>query len=179
MDILQLIPKGKLWNGRNTKILFIGLGDGIKRVKNDAKNFLSEIFPDETTQYLSDWMRICNSKTRQGVLSTLAATGGNTDEFFLEIARKFDPECQILRANPGKQFVAGISSSGMSLSQIAVPRFWTVFLLSVEEPLKEMESLFQKLKPAHVRFVYLYKRPPDRQFTSGISTAGEALNASN
>jgi len=101
-------------------------------------------------------MRICSAESREGILGILAATGGNRDEFFLEIAHKYDPQCQILKQNPSPQFVAGISTAGMSLSGIAIPRFSTFFQFSVSQPLPELEKLLQKLKPAHVNFVYLY-----------------------
>ena len=29
-----------------------------------------------------DWMRVCNAKTKDGMLSTLRAVGGNSDAFF-------------------------------------------------------------------------------------------------
>lgn len=156
MNILELIPKGKLWEGKNTKTFFLSLGDGLVRVKSDFKNILEEYFPDKTTIFLPNWKLITKAQTREGVLGILAATGGNTDDFFLEIAKKFDKNCQILKQNPSEQFVAGISTAGMSLSGMAIPRFTTVFQFSVSKPLTELEKLFEKLKPAHVRFVYLY-----------------------
>ncbi len=156
MNILELIPKGKLWEGKNIRTLFLALGDSAIRAKNDFKNLLEEIFPDKTILFLPNWTKICDIQSREGVLGILAATGGNRDEFFLEIAHKYDPQCEILKPNPNQQFVAGISTAGMSLSGMAIPRFTIVFQFSVRQPLPELEKLLQKLKPAHVSFVYLY-----------------------
>lgn len=174
MDIFQLIPKGKLWQGKNIKNLFLAIQDGLQRAKNEAALLLVECFPNTSNALLSDWMRVCNAKSLNGVLSTLAATGGNTESFFESIAKQFDSQCQIL--HPSNQFIAGIASAGSSLGEISIPKFCVVFHFSVTKPIKEAEELLNKLKPAHVRFIYIYKKSQSSPFVAGMSSAGDALN---
>lgn len=176
MDIFQLTPKGKLWHGKNARKLFLSIQNGIQRVKNEASLLLQECFPNTSKQLLSDWMRVCNAKSLNGILSTLAATGGNTEAFFESIAKQFDSQCQILKNNPGNQFVAGVSSAGMSLGEVSIPKFCVVFNFSVVGPINEAEEILNKLKPAHVRFIYIYKQSQTDAFVAGSSCAGDALN---
>ncbi len=154
MDIFELIPKGKIWQGKNIKTLFLSLQDGILRSKKEANKLLFECIPNTSNALLIDWKRICNVQSLNGVMSTLQATGGNTEDFFLSLAKKFDSGCQILKNNPQKQFMTGIGTSGMSLGEQAIPKFCLVFHFSVENKIEESEKLLNKLKPAHVKFIY-------------------------
>ena len=123
-----------------------------------------------------DWMRVCNAKTKDGMLSTLRAVGGNSDAFFESIAKQFDNDCQILQNNPRDQFMAGLASAGMSLGAQSIPKFCVVFHFSVERPIEEAENLLNKLKPAHVKFIFLYPNLKMKPFVAGMSCAGESLN---
>lgn len=176
MDIFELIPKGKLWQGKNIKTLFKSIEDGIRRAHDEANKLLTECIPNTSNALLNDWMRICNAKSLNGVLSTLCAVGGNTDAFFESIAKKFDKDCQILKNNPQAQFIAGLASAGMSLGAQSIPKFCVVFHFSVEDPIEEAENLLNKLKPAHVKFIYIYQNLKIRPFVAGKSCAGESLN---
>ena len=176
MDIFELIPKGKLWQGKNIRTLFKSIEDGIRRSHDEANKLLTECIPSTSNALLEDWMRICNAKSLNGVLSTLAATGGNTDRFFESIAKNFDKDCQILKNNPETNFAAGVATAGMSLGEQAIPKFRVIFNFSVKERMVECEELLEKLKPAHVRFDYVYKREKDLPFIAGISMSGESLN---
>ena len=175
MDIFQLIPNGKLWQGKNIKTLFKAIEDGIRRAHDEANKLLIECIPSTSNALLTDWMRICDAKSLNGVLSTLAATGGNTDSFFESIAKQFDKDCQILKNNPQAQFIAGLSSAGMSLGAQSIPKFCVVFHFSVEEPIEEAKYLLNKLKPAHVKFIYIYQNLKIKPFVAGKSCAGESL----
>jgi len=158
MDILQLIPKGNMWNGKNVKNLFFAFQDFFMRLRQEGEKILIECFPDKSNALLTDWMRVCQVKNREGVLSTLAASGGNTDEYFLNIARHYDPKCQIPHPSTEKQFISGRSSAGSTLGEISEQNFVLVFIFSVEEKIIELENLFAKIKPAHVNFVYIYQK---------------------
>ncbi len=157
MNILELLPSGKMWEGENTKNLFLSLGDSCLRIKGFITILRSEIFPDSQSDlFLDKWTKICNANSKENILAILAASGGNQEDFFLEIAKKYDNQCQILKTNPSPQFVAGISTAGQSLSGVAIPRFSIFFQFSVGKPLTSLEKLLEKLKPAHVKFVYIY-----------------------
>lgn len=176
MDIFQLIPKGKLWQGKNIRTLFLAMQDILRRAYNEAKKILIECIPNTANALLADWMRVCDARTKGGMLSTLRAVGGNTDAFFESIAKQFDKDCQILQNNPEAQFVAGRASAGMSLGAQSIPRFCLVFNFSVSDPIEEAENLLNKLKPAHVRFVFIYPNLKIRPFVAGKSAAGDSLN---
>ncbi|MES2614403.1 MAG: hypothetical protein V4591_03205, partial [Bdellovibrionota bacterium] len=172
----ELIPQGKLWRGKNILTLFKALEDAIRRVHDEANKLLVECIPSTSNALLSDWMRICDVKTKEGMLSTLRAVGGNTDSFFELVAREFDKDCQILRNNPQAQFMAGIACAGMGLGAQSIPKFCVVFQFSVEESIAEAEILLNKLKPAHVKFIYIYKNLKMKPFIAGRSCAGDSLN---
>jgi uncharacterized protein YmfQ (DUF2313 family) len=176
MDIFQLVPKGKLWQGKYTRAIFLALEDSLNRVLIDVEKMVTDICPFTTVDLLPNWMRICNAKTREEMLGILRATGGNTPAFYETIAKKFDKDCQVLKNNPNNQFIAGVSSAGMSLGEQSIPRFCLVFHFSVAESIKEAELLLNKLKLAHYRFVFIYKTSKNEPFIAGISTAGDALN---
>lgn len=176
MDIFELIPRGKLWQGKNIRTLFKSMEDGIRRVHDESNKLLIECIPSTANALLADWIRICNAKSLNGVLSTFAATGGNTDSFFEQVARQFDKECQILKNNPEIQFMAGLALAGMSLGAQSIPKFCVVFHFSVSEKIEEAENLLNKLKPAHVRFIYIYKKSKTSPFVAGMSSAGDSLN---
>ena len=97
MDIFQLVPKGKLWLGKNIRKLFLAMQDTLRRAYDEVNKILIECIPATANLLLADWMRVCNSKTREGMLSTLRAVGGNTEAFFEAIAKQFDKDCQILK----------------------------------------------------------------------------------
>ena len=176
MDIFQLIPKGKLWQGNNIRKLFLAMQNTLRRAYDESNKILVECIPTTAVVLLTDWMRTCNAKTKEGMLSTLRAVGGNTDSFFESIAKQFDNDCQILKNNPQDQFVAGMSSVGMSLGAQSIPKFCVVFHFSVNEPIEEAENLLNKLKPAHVRFIFIYPNLKIQPFIAGKSRAGDCLN---
>ena len=176
MNLNDFMPIGRLWQGKNIKTLFKSLEDGMRRVHDEANKLLTECIPNTSNALLSDWMRICDAKSLNGVLSTLAATGGNTDAFFESIAKQFDKDCQILKNNPQAQFMAGLASAGMSLGAQSIPKFCVVFNFSVEKRIEEAENLLNKLKPAHVRFIFIYPHLKIRPFVAGKSCAGDPLN---
>jgi uncharacterized protein YmfQ (DUF2313 family) len=176
MDIFNLIPKGKIWNGKNIRTLFKSIEDGIRRTHDEANKLLLECFPSSSEELFDDWKRICDAKTLDGVLGTLMAVGGNTEGYFELIARKFDNDCQILVNNPQNEFVAGLSSAGMSLGAVSIPKFCVVFRFSLNGPIGEAENLLNKLKPAHVRFMFVYPNLKLNPFVAGKSCAGDTLN---
>ena len=176
MDIFQLVPKGKLWLGKNIRKLYLAMQDTLRRAYDEVNKILIECIPTTANLLLADWMRVCNSKTREGMLSTLRAVGGNTEAFFEAIAKQFDRDCQILKNNPQDQFVTGMSSAGMSLGAQSIPKFCVVFSFSVNEPIEEAERLLNKLKPAHVRFIFIYPNLKIRPFVAGKSCTGDSLN---
>jgi uncharacterized protein YmfQ (DUF2313 family) len=176
MDIYELIPRGKMWQGKNIRTLFKAIEDGIRRAYCEANKLLSECIPSSSSLLLEDWKRICHAKSLNGVLSTLQATGGNTEAFFERIAKQFDKYCQVMRNNPQSQFMTGMSSAGMSLGAQSIAKFCVVFHFSLEGPIEEAEGLLNKLKPAHVRFNFIYPNLKIRPFVAGKSCAGESLN---
>ena len=158
MNLLELLPKGKLWQGKNTKALFKTLALSMKRLQEEAESILVECFPDTAKQILEDWKRLTQAKSVEGVISTLAATGGNTEEYFLMIARKFEPNCKILNFNQNDEFIVGRDKSGMNLGVSEIPSHCVRFFFPVRDRIMEAEKILNQLKPAHVRFEYIYQR---------------------
>lgn len=157
MNILELIPKGKLWNGKNTRDFFQTIEVGIKRLQTEATKLFIECFPNTSKQLFPDWQRVCQAQTLEGVLSTLASTGGNTLDYFEQIARNFDENCFVSRDDPNNQFIAGKSLAGQNLGYASVPQFAVVFNFSIPNKIDEAEKILNKLKPAHIRFIYNYR----------------------
>ena len=66
MDIFELIPKGKLWQGKNIKTLFKSIEDNIRRAHNEANKLLTECIPNTSNALVTDWMG-CNQRSFQPI----------------------------------------------------------------------------------------------------------------
>ena len=176
LDLLKLIPKGKIWDGKTTKYFFRTLEIGLQRLHDEASTILLECFPETSEKLLEDWLRLCNAKTWQGVNSTLAATGGNSYEFFENIVKIFDSNCRVYR-DDGIKFIVGNSRAGEYLGFPQIPDFTVVFLFSVYDTERkiEAEELLNKLKPAHVHFSYCYKHNINGPFFAGYGLCGDRI----
>ena len=156
MNILEFIPKGKIWQGKNTIAFFKTIEIGLKRIQSEASTLFIECFPQTSQKLFEDWKRLTQAQTIEGVISTLAATGGNTNDFFESIARKFDKDCFISIDDTSKQFIAGRAFAGQELGTASIAQYFVIFQFSVPKKIVEAEKILNKLKPAHLRFVYKY-----------------------
>ncbi len=164
--IKNLLPPGLFWRGKNFLNLIYCISLVFDRIKNDINKILDETFPISSESLIDDWEKCLDiiplsndlNKRRQAVISKLISVGGNTNEYFLNIARQYDPYCEILKSTHNKKFVAGISRAGMRLSGNNDSRFTVVFKFTLNSSLVELENLFEKTKPAHVIFKYLYNK---------------------
>ena len=175
MDILQLLPKGKLWSGKNTINFFKAIEDTFKRIFNDSNSILQECFPETSNYLFKDWSRMSRSTTRYGIMAVMRATGGNTEEYYLEIAKKYDEKCFIQKVKKEDLFVSGLSKAGKRLGHLSSMRFNVVFVFPSIESNEELEDMLYKIKPAHIHFEYHFKKPLEIRFITGRSRAGEKL----
>ena len=173
MNLTNLLPKGRFWNGKNIKFFFLGLNCQMDEIEKKIDDLFLECFPDTTTELLNDWMRFTGSQSREGVLSRLISTGGNTEDFFLQLARKFDGRCEILKVDPKTQFVSGKNKSGERISFPDTKSATCTFLFSTTDENRECEKLLLKSKPAHVKSIFQYKKIPHKKFICGLSHAGD------
>ena len=162
MNIIQFLPKGKIWSGKNTIKLFRAIEDSFKRIIDNSNAIMLECFPVTSSYLLKDWCRICGVKDRENVQAVLASTGGNRDEYFINIAKKFDENAFILKQSKADFFIIGKSRCGMHLGAKRKPRFQVTFILPNLTKSVELESILYKSKPSHIEFCYQYKEKIDK-----------------
>ena len=156
MDILQFMPKGKIWYGQNARAFFHAIEDVFKRVQKETDDILNEVYPDSTKKLLPDWMRLSGESTPSGIIAVLRATGGNTAKYFLDIARSYDENCEIFDKKKSA-FVAGRTMAGSKVGY-SYQKFTVTFLIKKEDVVQQLEEYLYKIKPAHVEFEYIYPK---------------------
>ena len=175
MNIYQLLPKGNIWKNKNINNFFKATEDSFNRILIESNNLLLECFPQTSKYLFSDWLRISRSTDLYGILAVMSATGGNTEEYYLEVARKYDEKCFISKIVREDLFVAGRSRAGKRIGPLSSMRFNVVFVFPSLENSEELEDMLYKIKPAHIHFEYQFKKPLETRFIVGRSRAGERL----
>ena len=180
-----LLPPGAAWRaeiGSSLRKLLTGLAGELARVNTRADDLLREADPNQTLELLPDWERVyglpdsCSKEAgtiadrRQQLLYKVAAAGGQSRAYFIEICRQFGYTVTITEYGP---FQAGRSSAGDPCCDDTWRHYWEVnaseFLVTYFEAGKSgagdairtwsndvLECIVGKKKPAHtkVRFTY-------------------------
>lgn len=186
-DLLKsLIPVGAAFpRDDDTEMhkLLHGMADELARLDARAVDLLREVLPSETIELLTDWERVaglpdrCNGSlelTLQGrrnvLLSKLASTGGQSPQYFIDVAASLGFVVTIEEYRP---FRAGMSTAGDSLTNGDWIYTWTVHapeetIISFRagksragEPLRDwgnelLECKINGLKPAHTLVLFAY-----------------------
>jgi uncharacterized protein YmfQ (DUF2313 family) len=162
--IKKLLPTGIYWEGKN----FLKLIDGIAQAFSDVLKFcddiLLETFPLTAKQTIKEWESLLEiitnendlEKRRFTIAAKLAATGGNTYEYFLILAKAFDSQATILRFK-GKDFRAGKSRVGEPLGHGKNERFKVIFMFSNSDNKNTIIQTLEYNKTAHIEFIYKFR----------------------
>lgn len=185
-QLAQLLPSGAAWNcedGTVLAALLLALAQEPARVDATAHELLAELDPHQTLQLLPQWEAMCGlpdqcsqpgetmAERRAAVVAKLSAQGGQTPEYFAEMATLLSGAvCTVREYRP---FRAGRSCAGDPLSNGAWSHTFAIeapqtpvrsFLAGqgcAGEPLRRwgnerLECTIRRLAPAHtiVKFHY-------------------------
>lgn len=187
LDLLKaLLPVGAAFpRDDDTKMhdLLHGMADELARLDGRGVDLLREILPSTTVELLTDWERVaglpdrCNGEleeTLQGrratLLSKLSSGGGQSPQYFIDVAAALGFEITITEFRP---FRAGWSSAGDPLTNGDWVFYWRVNapeetivsfragLSRAGEPLRSwgnelLECKINTLKPAHTIVLFAY-----------------------
>lgn len=180
----QLLPPGPAMQFDGADVIsavLLALGDSYNAVHDRSCDLLREVVPLTTVEMLPDWERVaglpddCAPETstiearRKALLSRLGAQGGQSRDFYIQLAASLGFAITITEYNP---FVAG-SRAGDALSNDGWTFYWkvtavtqTVFafkagLGAAGEPLRDwgndiLECVLNKWKPAHTIIIFDY-----------------------
>lgn len=158
-------------------------GIHLDKSESDAQELLAEMFPDGANELLPDWERVCGlvpaadeplQARRNAVLRQLRSRGGLSRAYFIALAANMGFTITIQELQP---FMAGIGSSG---DIVYLPR--VIFIWQISTPGRSpaysfisgqsasgerllwwsvtyqpaLETIFQKLKPAHTAVIFNY-----------------------
>ena len=162
--ILNLLPKGIFWKGKDFLKLLYCCSFIFERIYNDIKRILDECFPLSAVDCLEDWERFLNitpltndkTKRRLAIALKLVSTGGNTEQYFLTLAKALDKDSNILKTN-SEYFRAGLSRAGDSLGLQINEKFSVVFIFSSSINKSLIIETLDYCKPAHLLFIYKFR----------------------
>ena len=189
----KLFPSGAAWQSKflessELKKLINSLAIEPCRIEDAGWAFLNDVYPDTTVDLLPDWERLlrlpdeCDLETektieerQQRVLQVLTSRGGQSPNFYINLAQQFGFDIGVIDVIDHTPFRAGIARAGERLTNgdwlytftIEVPadaggltRFRasqsTVGdrLLNASNP--TLECLIQKHKPAHTIALFAF-----------------------
>lgn len=183
-QLIALLPSGAAWVAEPITTLYkllYGLAEEPARVDSRANDLINEVDPRTTTELLADWERVLGlpeicapddhttEERRAGVVTKLNAIGGQTPQYFIDLAETFGFTVTITEFRP---FTAG-SDVGTPLYGDAWAYYFQVNapLNTISEfkvgqstagdPLRSwgnecLEYLFEKYKPAHTGVIFAY-----------------------
>ena len=183
---LALLPPGPAWpRGEDSVVarLTSNLAQPFRRVHERFCAALAEATPITTDAMLPDWERVLGlpdhcapaaqtvAERRARVLQRLAAMGGQSRAYYIEVARALGYQIEIEEFRP---FLAGISHAGDPLYGISWRFAWRVvapettrrFFRAGEgragEPLSNwgndiLECVIRRLAPAHTVVLFAYR----------------------
>jgi uncharacterized protein YmfQ (DUF2313 family) len=184
-QLKKLSPEGKAWpieDDSNWVRLLDAIAQECARIDAMGVLLIDESFPDTTTLLLENWERVlglpdeCSELgestaiRRLNVLSKIASRGGQTPQYYINIAAGLGYTITITEFN---QFRVGISSVGDPLYGEEWEHAWQVnaplnsiieFKVgqsAVGDALREwgndrLECVMNKLKPAHTVVIFSY-----------------------
>jgi uncharacterized protein YmfQ (DUF2313 family) len=181
-----LLPQGAAWQRESDarmRDLTRGLGEELSRVDARGDDLLSEVLPSTTVEMLIDWERVAGlpdpcvpegqtiQERRNALLARLAGTGGQSRQFFIDLAASLGFTITITEFRP---FRAGISRAGDALYSEEWLYVWRINapettviefragVSAVGEPLRKwgnelLECVFNRIKPAHTVLLFGYE----------------------
>lgn len=184
-QLVKLLPRGLAWyfeDENNVPKMLHAWADEFEVLDGAAESFLEEFYPDTTTQFLPDWERVsglpdeCSGLAatialrRKDLISRLTSVGGQTPQYFIDLAAELGYTITITEFNP---FRASISAAGDACYSEEWQNVWQVnaaldtieyFRAGVNaagDPLatwgnERLECLINKLKPAHTHVIFSY-----------------------
>ena len=182
-----LLPFGPAWP-REPEAVLTKLLEAwaieLSRVDNTANELLEDIYPNTTTSLLPDWERVTGMpnfcltlgntivERRQDVLAILTSRGGQSPQYFIDVAAKLGYTITITEFlfDP---FRVGISAVGDALngesgvyvwqvnSQLNTVQFFRVGFSGTGDALASwsndrLECIINKFKPAHTLVLFSY-----------------------
>lgn len=180
-----LLPQGFAWpreTDAGMRALTRGLAEELARVDLRGDDLLREVLPDTTVEMLFDWERAAGlpdpcvttaqtlQERRSALLSRLTSAGGQSREFFIQLAESLGFTITISEFRP---FRTGISHAGDALYgddwlfawQINAPETTIIEfrsgLSAAGEPLRKwgnelLECVFSRIKPAQTVLLFAY-----------------------
>lgn len=181
----KLLPRGRAWcpgEGSTLGGLLAAFGQVAASFHSHVLNFVEDVFPDTTINFLTDWERVaglplpCSGLAetiplrRQDLLARLTARGQQTIEYFIGLAATLGYEITIDEFDP---FVADEGEADAPLYEDDWQFVWQVNapLETVQEfeadhsgaddPLAiwgntRLECLLNLYKPAHTLIIFAY-----------------------
>lgn len=183
----NLLPPGVAFPrepGTNLERVLLGCAPEFSRVEARADALAIDVNPPTTSELLTDWERAaglpdkCSGELeetiqgrRQALVAKLSSVGGQSEAYFIEVARQLGYEITITTFLP---FRAGISRAGDALNNGPEwPYVWRVNsrettvisfragLSAAGEPLRSwgntaLECKINQLKPAHTHVIFSY-----------------------
>ncbi len=186
LGLLQnLLPAGIAWTREKDSVLTAlleGLAVEPARVDDRALDLIDEADPRTTFELLTDWEQTCGlpdecteaaetlQQRREAVVGKLTAIGGQTAEYFIEVAAQIG---YLVTIDEFRPFRAGSSTAGDPLTngdwqftwRVNAPEVTTwpfkVGQSTVGEPLRKwgnekLECAINRLRPAHTHVIYAY-----------------------
>lgn len=181
-----LLPPGQAFPrepGTDMEKLLAGMAQELARIDSRGEALISEANPQTTAEMLTDWERVaglpdkCSGSLeetlqgrRQALLAKLASTGGQSPQYFIDLAAALGYIVTITEFRP---FRAGMSQAGDALTNGAWVYTWQVNAPAVSaipfragqsnagEPLRAwgndaLECKINQLKPAHTIALFAY-----------------------
>lgn len=158
-QLQALLPPGRAWPRDDNSTLgktLHALADELARVDGRVTDLLDEIIPDQTSELLAQWERICGVAGAQAVLAQLAAQGGASPAYFIALADLLGLTVTIDDDLTGLLANFTCVSPCNALLQGYNKRYWWEVSIPAAGPEPELEALFIKLKPAHTRVDFSY-----------------------
>lgn len=137
-------------------------GSHLDAVVTRAEDFLTEMFPDEALELLTDWERVVSipddciaveaaaADRRINILSRIASYGGLSIPYFIILAANLGFTITIQEYHP---FRVGIEGMGDFIRDPDFQFVWQV-TVSAGGGYTKLECIFGKLKPAHTRVFF-------------------------
>ena len=162
-----LLPTGIAWpreNGLRIRELILAIAAEFARIDMRGKDLMREVLPSTTHELLSDWERVAGlpdtcvtlqatqtvQERRNALVGRLTGVGGQSAQYFIELARALGFEITITFF---RQFRVGVSRIGDALYGDEWRYAWRVNSSS-DSGRALLECVFNRLKPAHTILLF-------------------------
>ncbi len=184
-NLKDLLPQGLMWpreNGTGLDKFLYAVATELARVDSRVRDMLREAYPLSSAELLEDWERVVGlpepcvgtptdvQTRRQAVHEKLGRRGGQSRQYFIDLAAKYGFTITIAEYNT---FRAGHSSAGDPVNgpqwrfawRVNAPettiRTFKAGQNSAGDPLRRwgnelLECLINRLKPAHTHVIFAY-----------------------